>query len=621
MRGTPKMRRRSGYGYGHGPVPEPLEPRVLFSTLLVNGTAGDDTITLGVTSAGGIRTDVNGDVHEYAPGQWTDVVVNAEMGTDAVAVKGTVVPSLIRYAQNVVVNVGSTDGVQGIKATLTINGAVPGPVRPESASVTIDDSGDAAGRSVALIANSGQIETIAGLAPADVSFSRVNPFDSATASATGDSLTVITGSGDDNVKVQGLLPDLPTAIRNSGGKDAINVGAGSLANIQSDVSIGAFRAGLDAGHTGLTIDDSADKASAQFTLDAAFPVGPADDPFGTVAFQLGSNAAASHSVRFDAVDTTALTLKDGSAGNSFAVNNTAVPTTLALGGANDQVLVVATSSGAPLQISGGPGKDTLSIQSFGFNINGDITFDGGGNGSTGDTLAVAGPPQLPAGMEITTPLITVTAGNVTRGNNAIHYSNIENLRLQNGDFRVENDLGPIDLSLGAPVLPVPGDPTAVEFDASQHLGSLELFQASATVTSGGDKRIDTGSLTLAGSHLDLTNNALQVHYGTGDPFALIRQWIFGKQLASSSADDRHNLGYADSADGVIKGLSDHTVLVKYALYGDANLDGKVNFDDLVLLAANYRRSDANWDQGDFNYDGRVDFADLVLLARNYGQTA
>ena len=55
--------------------------------------------------------------------------------------------------------------------------------------------------------------------------------------------------------------------------------------------------------------------------------------------------------------------------------------------------------------------------------------------------------------------------------------------------------------------------------------------------------------------------------------------------------------------------------------GDANVDGKVDFSDLVALARNYGQSNATWAQGDFDADGKVDFADLVLLARNYGATA
>ena len=54
--------------------------------------------------------------------------------------------------------------------------------------------------------------------------------------------------------------------------------------------------------------------------------------------------------------------------------------------------------------------------------------------------------------------------------------------------------------------------------------------------------------------------------------------------------------------------------------GDATLDGKVDFSDLVALAAHYGNTTATWEEGDFNHDGVVNFADLVTLAANYGQT-
>lgn len=56
-----------------------------------------------------------------------------------------------------------------------------------------------------------------------------------------------------------------------------------------------------------------------------------------------------------------------------------------------------------------------------------------------------------------------------------------------------------------------------------------------------------------------------------------------------------------------------------SLPGDTNLDGVVDFADLVVLARNYGMTSATWEQGDFDGDGKVDFSDLVILARNYGQ--
>jgi hypothetical protein len=59
------------------------------------------------------------------------------------------------------------------------------------------------------------------------------------------------------------------------------------------------------------------------------------------------------------------------------------------------------------------------------------------------------------------------------------------------------------------------------------------------------------------------------------------------------------------------------------LPGDANVDGAVNFNDLLALARHYRVTGdaAAWDTGDFTYDGAVGFDDLLALARNYNQQA
>jgi hypothetical protein len=53
------------------------------------------------------------------------------------------------------------------------------------------------------------------------------------------------------------------------------------------------------------------------------------------------------------------------------------------------------------------------------------------------------------------------------------------------------------------------------------------------------------------------------------------------------------------------------------LLGDATGDGAVNFDDLLVLAANYNQSGRTTAQGDFNYDGAVNFDDLLILAARY----
>ena len=50
--------------------------------------------------------------------------------------------------------------------------------------------------------------------------------------------------------------------------------------------------------------------------------------------------------------------------------------------------------------------------------------------------------------------------------------------------------------------------------------------------------------------------------------------------------------------------------------GDANLDGKVDYVDFLILKSNWGRTPAWWEQGDFNGDGVVDAKDLDLLVKN-----
>lgn len=54
--------------------------------------------------------------------------------------------------------------------------------------------------------------------------------------------------------------------------------------------------------------------------------------------------------------------------------------------------------------------------------------------------------------------------------------------------------------------------------------------------------------------------------------------------------------------------------IKGTFFGDANLDGTVDAQDLNLVALNWQRSDAtSWAQGDFSGEGKVDATDLNRL--------
>ena len=141
--------------------------------------------------------------------------------------------------------------------------------------------------------------------------------------------------------------------------------------------------------------------------------------------------------------------------------------------------------------------------------------------------------------------------------------------------------------------------------------------------------------------LDLADTAMILDYPAGgpSPLANVRALIArgyaggtwaGNGITSSEAAGRpadRALGFAEATDvlsasgGVFQGQSADasSVVVRYTLAGDAGLDGRVNFDDLLRLARHYNTTGpgATWSAGDFNYDQVVNFADLLTLARNY----
>jgi hypothetical protein len=98
-------------------------------------------------------------------------------------------------------------------------------------------------------------------------------------------------------------------------------------------------------------------------------------------------------------------------------------------------------------------------------------------------------------------------------------------------------------------------------------------------------------------------------------------------LAAASSDTRTGIAIATATDlGVFDGTYDGQtivsdgVILKYAIVGDSDLDGKVNTLDFNLLAGNFGgTTDIRWMKGDFDYDADVDSVDFNALAANYGK--
>ena len=146
------------------------------------------------------------------------------------------------------------------------------------------------------------------------------------------------------------------------------------------------------------------------------------------------------------------------------------------------------------------------------------------------------------------------------------------------------------------------------------------FANAGTIKLGGSIVVDYATQTLLPAVRD---QILSGRHG-GD-------WSGAGIASATPADLSKAIGYGEAS--VILGLSgaqtanwqgqlvDPTsILARYTLAGDTNLDGAVTFPDLVAVAQHYGLTDgsATWSMGDSNYDGNIDFADLVAVALNYG---
>jgi hypothetical protein len=136
-------------------------------------------------------------------------------------------------------------------------------------------------------------------------------------------------------------------------------------------------------------------------------------------------------------------------------------------------------------------------------------------------------------------------------------------------------------------------------------------------------QLTRASEALNGLDFAAANNALRLANSTAQIDRLFRQPT-GTATTSTAAYDFNGDGRIVPASGAAASDSDYWVRVlNHTEYGDANLDGSVNFVDLVLLAQNYQVTSRvfGWVDASFNGDGKVDFADLVALAQNYNGNA
>jgi hypothetical protein len=134
-----------------------------------------------------------------------------------------------------------------------------------------------------------------------------------------------------------------------------------------------------------------------------------------------------------------------------------------------------------------------------------------------------------------------------------------------------------------------------------------------------------GSLNIqSGGSLNVMNGSLAINYGVGNasPLTTVQGYLSSGAIFSSVVNANPGttaLGYADGSYDSNTAAQPGQVLIKYTLAGDANLDGQVNFADLLVVAQNFNQNNLDWAQGNFAFYtmGTDYFADLLEVAQNF----
>jgi hypothetical protein len=193
-------------------------------------------------------------------------------------------------------------------------------------------------------------------------------------------------------------------------------------------------------------------------------------------------------------------------------------------------------------------------------------------------------------------------------------------------------------------------------------GTVEMnnVRAAALNVNGGTVKIRPGgnsnasasnvtALTIAGAtdawtaKLDLNDNSMVVDYTGSSPFATIQNQLkqgyangawtgngisSAAATAASSTSTRTALGYAEASEvftsfpATFKGqtVDNTSVLIRYTLSGDADLNGTVDTVDFNLLAVSFSQTGKDWYHGDFDFSNTVDTIDFNLLASNFSKS-
>jgi len=175
------------------------------------------------------------------------------------------------------------------------------------------------------------------------------------------------------------------------------------------------------------------------------------------------------------------------------------------------------------------------------------------------------------------------------------------------------------------------DPTRITANKTVTKTGDLLIEAALTLESGASLVLGPGAATFfnapslaSGAKIDVKNNAVTIDYrGQTSPAATVLLQLTsgyndgtwnGAGITTSSSTSNAGLGWVETT-------SAESILVKFANYGDANLNGVVDSTDFSAFVAGYGKTTGGvWADGDFDYNGKVNTLDFNRLAGNFGAT-
>lgn len=195
-----------------------------------------------------------------------------------------------------------------------------------------------------------------------------------------------------------------------------------------------------------------------------------------------------------------------------------------------------------------------------------------------------------------------------------------------------NSTYPVTLSNDVSVNALNVSAGSVSF-ASADSTARQLTTGSLLLGTGGKVKVASGGRVTANTYLVNAGSSIDIGQGGTLQVSGFVAGITGTLRADLAAGynggDWQGAGitssYAQSHPAIRVGYHYHDISaalidVKLTLSGDASLDGRVNFDDLLIVAKNYERTDTIWQSADYDYNGVTAFDDLLEVAQAYGST-